>query len=326
MKLKGIEFGRVLCASGARGFFGEGYWFHPLLRPFGLNWDGSGFTAKTTTLLHNKGNMALKNNFTPRDFFPDCIKVYPLKGIALNAVGLSGPGAKALFMESRWQKLTDPFFLSFMSTAKSPEMRLAELTHFLGLLNGFRSGFQAPIGLQINYSCPNIEHRAEIDHLMKEIDDGLSIAGRLGIPIVPKISVLFPPKLAAEIASHQYCDALCVSNTIPYGEMPESIPWKNFFGSALRDESPLAKYRGGGLSGKPLLLVLRKWLMDARTNARITKPINAGGGILSVSDAKDVFSAMGDYPNPIVDSIFLGSIAFLRPWRVRGIIEAVNSW
>src|SRR3989344_7751324 len=37
MKLRGIEFGRVWGASGVLGFFGEGYWFHPYLKRFGLD-------------------------------------------------------------------------------------------------------------------------------------------------------------------------------------------------------------------------------------------------------------------------------------------------
>jgi len=51
MILRGIEFGNVFNASGARGFFGEGYVYHRLWRPFGLSYDGSTFVAKTTTLL-----------------------------------------------------------------------------------------------------------------------------------------------------------------------------------------------------------------------------------------------------------------------------------
>ena len=45
MKLKGIPFGNVFGASGVQGFFGEGYWFHPYLKPFGLDFGDATFVA-----------------------------------------------------------------------------------------------------------------------------------------------------------------------------------------------------------------------------------------------------------------------------------------
>lgn len=79
MKLLGIEFGRVWCASGARNFFGDhpAYWFHRPLRPIGLDWSGSTFVAKTTTLEPRRGNMPLggRSGTTPREWFPRCVRV-----------------------------------------------------------------------------------------------------------------------------------------------------------------------------------------------------------------------------------------------------------
>ena len=120
-----------------------------------------------------------------------------------------------------------------------------------------------------------------------------------------------PVEAAHEISTYPNCDALCISNTIPYGQLPDRIPWEKLFGSALKEESPLAKY-GGGLSGKLLLPLLLEWIRAARKRD-ITKPINAGGGILSLPDAISVFEDLGSGN----DSISLGSIAFLRPWRVK---------
>src|SRR3989338_5663965 len=106
MVLRGIDFRHILGGSGTQGFFGEGYPFHKILKPLGLNFEGSTFVAKTTTLRSRKGNLPLKEDgITPAEFFPECIKVYFCKGIVLNAVGLSGPGAKFLFEDGRWQKI-----------------------------------------------------------------------------------------------------------------------------------------------------------------------------------------------------------------------------
>ena len=114
MILRGIDFGCVHGASGVQGFFGEGYWFHkvPIIGP---NFNGMTFVAKTTTLNAREGNMPLKSDYTPRDMFPKCVVVKPLSGVVLNAVGLSGPGAKALLDTGLWQRRSKkPFFISFI--------------------------------------------------------------------------------------------------------------------------------------------------------------------------------------------------------------------
>ncbi len=59
MKLRGVEFGKVFAASGMQGFFGEGYWYHRFLKPFGLNFEGITFVAKTTTLNPRAGKIFL---------------------------------------------------------------------------------------------------------------------------------------------------------------------------------------------------------------------------------------------------------------------------
>ncbi len=313
MNLRGIDFGTILGASGVQGFFGEGYWFHQFLRPLGLRFDRMTFVAKTTTLDARAGNMQLReNNLTPVEFFPNSIIVRPWKGVILNSVGLSGPGAEKLFERKLWQGRKQPFFISFMSVTQSPLTRIKELDQFVTLFKEQLSEFRAPVGLQINFSCPNIG--LNLKELVNEVGEALSIASVLGIPLVPKFNVTLPIKAVQEISEHYACDALCVSNTIPWGELPEHINWEKLFGSL---ESPLAHLGGGGLSGKPLLPLLIEWVIQAR-KAGIQKPINAGGGILSLKDAYAVMEAGAS-------SIFLGSIAILRPWRVRRIVDHITS-
>ncbi len=320
MRLKGIEFGRVLAASGVQGFFGEGYWFHPYLKPIGLDFRDVTFVAKTTTLKArlgppDGGNMPLRADFTPRERFPKCIHVKFWKGVALNSVGLSGPGARALFETGRWQARTKPFFISFMSVAHTAEERISELLDFIDLFSIHLPRFQASVGLQINYSCPNVG--LHLSELLNEIDEGLRIASRLGIPLMPKFNVTIPVEIARDIGNHHCCDAMCVSNTIPYGQLAPRIDWHKLFGR----ESPLQQFGfgGGGLSGKPLLPLLLAFILKIR-DAGFMKPINAGGGILSLHDALRVMDRLDDR----TDSISLGSIAFLRPWRVREIGRTLN--
>lgn len=312
MRIRNIKFGPVWGASGVQGFFGEGYWFHNLWEPFGLRFDGATFVAKTTTLEPRSGNMPLREDFTPKERFPRCVVVKPFKGVALNSVGLAGPGAEALFRRGLWQERRQPFFISFMSVSDEPQERTEELRRFVNIFKKYLPAFRAPVGLQTNYSCPNVGLDAE--KLISEAGDGLTIASELGIPLVPKLSIVLPVEAAVGISTHPACDGICVSNVIPWGQLSELIDWEELFGAKV---SPLADMGGGGLSGKPLLPILVDWLRRAR-QAGLQKPINAGGGILSKDDARAVIDAGAD-------SIFIGSVAFLRPWRVSGIVSDINS-
>ncbi len=314
MTLRGTYFGRVLNASGAQGFFQEGYAYHDWFEAIpGFGFENTTFVAKTTTLLQRDGNMPLKDDgITPTEFKPKCIIVKPFKGVVLNAVGLSGPGFKFLLDDGRWQRRQSPFLLSFMSIGETIEERLDQYKQASTLLSGYRCGFQSPFGWELNFSCPNV--KANYDDLINEIGRSLVIAGRVGVPLVVKINALVPPKDALRIAEYDLCDALCVSNTIPWGQLPEQIKWKKIFGS---DTSPLAHLGGGGLSGKPLLKIVSRWIREAR-QAGLTKPIIGGGGILSPDDAVTMINAGAD-------AISLGSIAILRPWKMAQTIQTART-
>jgi dihydroorotate dehydrogenase (NAD+) catalytic subunit len=132
----------------------------------------------------------------------------------------------------------------------------------------------------------------------------------LEIPVILKVNVLTPIEAIIKIADSGLCDAITVSNTIPWGQLPELIDWKGIFGT---DESPLKHLGGGGLSGYPLLPIVAEWIYQAK-NQGISIPIIGGGGILKRSDVGTLF-AIG------ADAISIGSVAILRPWRIRGIIE-----
>lgn len=278
-----------------------------------FRFEGSTFVAKTTTLRPRKGNMPLREDgITPEELFPKCVKIYFRKGVVLNAVGLSGPGAESLFKDGRWQKIKKPFFISFMAVGESFEMRYLETINFAILLKKFLPCFNAPVGLQINGSCPNvkIDSLKPTDEMKKQLE---VLSAYVSIPFVPKINVLTSVEEARKIADDPNCDALCVSNTIPWGALPDKINWKKLFGT---DVSPLAEFGGGGLSGKPLLPIVAEWLADAR-KIGITKPIIAGGGILSPDDVNILKSAGAS-------SFSMSSAAILRGWRVSGIIRRLN--
>lgn len=311
MKLREIDFGNVLGASGVQGFFGEGYWFHRLYSPFGLNFEDMTFISKTATLLFRKGNMPLTKRYTPCNPFPKCIKVKLLRGIMLNSVGLSNPGIGTLLGIDRWQKRTNPFLISVMSLANTPKKRLEELRIIIEMIGFCKDSFSAPFGLQINLSCPNTEH--DPSELIEESVEVLEVANTLGIPIMPKYSIASAPIQAVmQLNDYIGCDAICVSNALPFGW--QGVDWKSVWGSKT---SPLAKLGGGALSGKILRPLVCEWIMRLR-DAGFTKPINGGGGIMCLQDVRH-------YYNAGASSIFLGSVAILRPWRTKAIINHANS-
>ncbi len=312
MKLRGVEFGHVLCASGARGFHGEGYWFHTPWKPFGLQYKGSTFVAKTTTFEPRKGNMMLDEDSQPFDLLPDCIVVKPAAGVVLNAVGLSGPGA--LMLMSKWKKRKAPgqFIISVMSVSATANDRFWEAKAMFDLMKPvIEAQGTDRVALQINFSCPNVG--LDTSHLLDEVSQVLDESQKLGIGTMIKLNALVPVSAAQLMAAHSGCDAIVMSNTIPWGQLAHRIDWKGLFGS---DVSPLAKYGGGGLSGTPLLPIVADWIILARQRG-ITKPIVGGGGVLSKRDADTLL-------NSGANAIELGSVSILRPWRVRGIIRHVN--
>jgi len=310
MELRRVNFKNVLCASGVLGFFGEGYWFHKLWRPFGLNFKGTTFVSKTTTLLSRKGNMPLTRHYTPRNLLPGSIKVKIKRSVALNSVGLSGPGEGALLGTGKWQKRTNPFFISIMSLANTPQRRLEEIRIMVDMIGFCKDSFSAPFGLQINFSCPSTGHN--LNELIDESTNVLDVAGALGVPLMPKYSIASAPiKAIMELNDNPNCDAICVSNTIHFGW--KGLDWKKVWGSNI---SPLEKYGGGGLSGKALQPLVCDWIKRARDEG-FTKPINGGGGILCPEDVQH-------YHDAGASSVFLGSVAILRPWRVKKIIKRAN--
>lgn len=327
MKLRGIEFGNVLGASGVQGFFGEGYWFHHPWKPFGLDFTNMTFVSKTTTLFSRKGNMPLKADYTPKHLLPSCVTAKPIDGIMLNAVGLSGPGLGALIGTGLWQARTKPFFISIMSLQNTPEKRLEELRIMIDMLGLVKDDFKAPFGLQINLSCPNTDHDPK--ELIGETVRVLEVASKLGVPLMPKFSIASAPLDAVMELDHlDICDAICVSNTVPYNwvgwkmeitpsavlRLPETFG-AHYFG---KPTSPLQHLGGGGISGAALRPMVCAWIFHARMRG-FKKPINGGGGVMSQKD-------IAHYHHAGANSIFLGTVAMIRPWRVKGIIENANEY
>jgi dihydroorotate dehydrogenase len=324
MRLRGIDFGYCWDMSGVRGFFGEGYTYHKFLKPFGLRFAESTFVSKTATMESRRGpdfgepgNMRmLEDGITPAEFKPDCIRVDFRNQVVLNAVGLSGPGVVKLFEDGRWQARTEPWVLSFASTAKTVEGRVWDFQAFLDMLRFYRPKFRAPIALQQNFFCVNVEVVHEIEATIEEAWRCFELASTIlpDLSQVPKLSVLVPPEATLRLTSHPACDGVCVSNTVLWGQLPDRINWKKYFDHS--GVSPLAHLGGGGLSGKDLLPPVLEWVQSAR-GLGLEKPIAAGGGVLAPRHADYVLHAGAD-------AVAVGSMSLLRPWNMQRTINRAN--
>ncbi|MDP3997729.1 MAG: hypothetical protein Q8P73_04490 [bacterium] len=321
LRLRGIGINRVGNAAGARGLFGDGYWYHKYLRPFGLNWDGATLFTKTATWgsrrgpdYNEPGNMRMtEDGKQPKERFPDCIKVYPVRRMALNSVGLSGPSLDAVLADGRWQVWPETLVISVMALGETMEARLADMQRIVRRLKTALPGWRSPVVIEINISCPNV--CLDLMALVREAWYLLDIAAELDVPLIIKLNACTPAEAVKKISDHLACDAISVTNTIPWWRQPVVgyVDWMRLFGT---DISPLAKYKGGGLSGAPLLPIIEQYI-KLLLEIGVTVPIIGGGGVLCCRDADRLIRAGAS-------AISLGSIAMLAPWEVRRVISHVK--
>lgn len=316
------DWGRVWCASGARGFFGENFHRHHLLLKFlGLTFRHTTLVAKSITVNSRNGFLPLDEKFLPREWFPSSIIVNHTEKVILNSVGLANPGIVAIIKAGRWQALRDPFIISYAPSFSDKNPFLPHnAKKFVKLYKYYtkEQPLKAPVALQVNLSCPNANEDPKENAL-----DILQCLSELNLPLIPKVSFLWRVDFIARLAALPAVKGLCVGNSVPYGAsipaLPTPLDWNKLFKTSEHANIPFSPltFRGftpGGLSGayllKPTLDCIR-----ALRRAGIKKHINAGGGILKAEDAKLAFDAGAD-------SISLGAIAWLSPWEMRSTIRA----
>lgn len=315
-----IVFSPIFCAPGTLGFFGEGYPWHRYAKLAGMTFKGTSFVAKTATLNFNEGNMPLKKDgLTPKEIKPKCIEVYPRSGHMLNAVGLSNMGFWKMFFDGRWQRIRDPFMLSFMPKGKTLEDKIKECQ---GLVHDFLfQYFNRPYGcfssefaLQVNFACPNTgEDPATFVTELNAILETFQPLRQVGIPIVVNLNAFVP--VQALLNAEHLCDAFWIANTVPWGT--PGIEWKEFcVGMDAKGYVSPLRARGipadGGLSG-PLCLKFTINKVDEAVAAGVNRPIIAGNGIQHPDDV-DILRLAG------ASAVAIGAVALVRPWRTGQII------
>ena len=329
MKIKKLDFKHfVFGQAGVQGFFGEldEHKHHRLFNLIpGFSFNNMVFVAKTITIdsriYPSSSNTELRDGYKVKRFFPKSIWVSIKSffgGYMLNAVGLANPGAMKMFSYDKWQKREDIFQLSFMPVGKNLEEKIYETHMFCKILSlyFFKKGDSPLFALQINFSCPNTGHDqkqdpAEIIFILKIIRESFP-----ELILIPKFNLLIDQEVI--IALKPYCEAFCLTNTIPFGEMENSVDWKKYFS---KNKSPLLKHFGGkfkgGLSGRPLFPLLVKWL-EKMEKYDDTVIIIEGGGVMKKRDILKLSQFK------IVHGVALGCVATLRPWRIQSLIKYGN--
>lgn len=259
--------------------------------------------------------MPLTSKFQPLKLLPDCIWIDFIGNKMLNAVGLSGPGTKKIFSEGFWNSRWPwdrIFMISVSPEGQTPGERFAIFELFIHELRKYKRMYKNHrFGLQINLSCPNSDVAPAT--LIHEAGQFLDLMRGLDIPVIIKVNLLVPVTVLKGIAQHPACDAICITNTLPFGELPNRVPWEKWFPNG----SPLKKYKGGGgLSGAPLFPLLVERVRELKA-AGIRVPLIAGGGITHPKQVTQLVEAgLVRY----WDAVSIGSIATLRPWNIKATI------
>ncbi len=263
-----------MAASGALAFDGKGW---PWERP--LHWigllDPSLFTIviKTLTRQPRKGNLRWYNPLR-------CIRFLP-QG-AVNAVGLTNPGIEW------WCRAIGP-------TVDQKKLKLVgsiltdgnndELAKMAEMLNAYDL-----VGLEVNASCPNTDSQM-LGNVDQVIEGLKKVKEKTRFPLIVKLSVVHDierlvPRLEGLV------EAISI-NTVPWSRMfPDKV-------------SPLARFGGGGVSGK--LAQDYTWDLVKKLSSLTTIPVIGPG----VWEFEDLAKLRGHGAK----AISFGSIFMRYPWR-----------
>lgn len=264
-----------MAASGALAFDGRGWpWEWP------LRWTGvldpTLFTivVKTLTRHPRKGNLRWTHPWS-------VVKQLGTSGI-VNAIGLTNNGI------DWWLRDVAPSIPSDYNIIVSLEADdLKDTVEMIQMLQG-----QAIQGIELNLSCPNTEasSRRTTDKIL-EICRAASQA--TAFPLLAKLSYAHDYlEVAKGLGEIKNIEALSIN----------SIPWRMIFPDR---PSPMARYGGGGVSGK--LIQPYNWKM-VKEIASISKIPVIGPSVWNYDDIQKILD-LG------AQAIGFGSVFIPYPWR-----------
>lgn len=276
----------ILCASGALGFDGRGWWWERVLVWLGILQPElfEPVEIKTLTRHPRRGNLRMWWPF-------GCIRIFRCHGewVVVNAVGLTNRGIEW------WIKRVYPAIAKrrqnvIVSIYAETPKEGAEMAAMLEPL-------EFVVGIENNVSCPNTGER--LDQI--ELTVATARAVKRNAPskmLIAKFGYTQPfIKLIRELFF-----------VIDGAHLINTVPWEVVFPEK---RSPLAHLGGGGVSGRIIFPFLEQSIVGLMDEFR-SMPIIDGGGM----DFERVKYLQERYR---IRSFSFGTDFMLTPWRVTKI-------
>ena len=188
---------------------------------------------------------------------------------------------------------------------------IMEAMNFVGIiLEARKAGWRFPDWVQVNDSCPNIQHLDDELAIIKLLEVFTPLK-REGIVIDLKTNIKMKNSVIKEIEIRHLCNILTVSNTLKWGDPDVGINWEKLLW--WRKTSPLAKFGGGAVSGRVLRPLVFAKVKSIRHDG-IDLPLKVSGGIFTKKDVRTVKEIGGN-------AIEISAIFSVRPWRLRGVVK-----
>ncbi len=205
---------------------------------------------------------------------------------------------------------TKPFFLAFKPMLATTDERIDEMRKAVVVLQDAKGSFPVTFALAIDMTgIPLGEDEAARSVYKEEAKELLAAAASLGAPLVLMVSILLAPEDASDIMLDPNADALLLSDSVAWGDLPERAQ-KVFFRTKV---SPLASVGGGVVRGKYLLPLAVEWVGQLKRRF-IAKPIITAAGVLRPGDVNALKEAG-------VSAVALDAVRILRPWNIGRIIK-----
>lgn len=259
-----------VAASGALAFDGRGWPWEWPLRWVGLI-DPRLFTIVIKTVFPEKwkGNLRWSHPWSVLKFISEkgeainpilaLSRPHLIRGV-VNTIGLTNPGF------DNWLERDYPIICRYgykiIFSITEPDGKINGCIEITKRLNGLKN----VVGIEYNASCPNIDPTL-LENAEMVIENCYAIKKVTEYPLLLKLSFVQPYlQIAKKVEG--VVEAISIN----------SVPWKVVFGEK---PSPLAKYGGGGVSGK----VAQPWTWKmAATLARETLIPVIGASIWEYND------------------------------------------
>ncbi len=273
-----------LASSGSLSYDGTGWWFKKF-----LNWlvKPKLFIAvsKTVTRFKKRGNFRGWNLFSCLKFLRDWDGWFNFIGV-VNAFGLGNPGIEWLFKKvgPKIKKERRKLIISVYFESQKEMLEMVAILNAMDL-----------VAVEVNIGCPNIARALYWQCPEAILRNCRELKKVLRHPIILKISVQeevnwLLPHLEGVV------EAISIN----------SVPWELIF-----RKSPLAKFGGGGVSGKITQGIVWPFISQVAHAGSI--PV-IGSAVWDFKDLEKVrqFGA---------SAVAFGSVSMLYPWRPASFVK-----